>query len=101
MPFSTLALIAVTVLVSSFLSGVFGMAGGMILLGVLLVYYDVTTAMVLFSIIQFAANGSASTHPLAGDELRALRQLRRGTKGAFVFASERGAPFGASGFARL
>jgi uncharacterized protein len=57
MPLTTLALIAVTVLVSSFLSGVFGMAGGMILLGVLLVYYDVTTAMVLFSIIQFAANG--------------------------------------------
>jgi uncharacterized protein len=57
MPLSTLALIAITVLVSSFLSGVFGMAGGMILLGVLLVYYDVTTAMVLFSIIQFAANG--------------------------------------------
>jgi uncharacterized membrane protein YfcA len=57
MPLSTLALIAVTVLVSSFLSGVFGMAGGMILLGVLLVYYDVSTAMVLFSIIQFAANG--------------------------------------------
>src|ERR1700733_13676220 len=57
MPLSTLALIAVTVLVSSFLSGVFGMAGGMILLGVLLVYLDVSTAMVVFSIIQFAANG--------------------------------------------
>jgi uncharacterized protein len=57
MPLSTLALIAATVLVSSFLSGVFGMAGGMILLGVLLIYYDVSTAMVLFSIIQFAANG--------------------------------------------
>jgi uncharacterized protein len=57
MPLSTLALIAATILVSSFLSGVFGMAGGMILLGVLLVYFDVTTAMVLFSIIQFAANG--------------------------------------------
>jgi uncharacterized membrane protein YfcA len=57
MPLSTLALIAATILVSSFLSGVFGMAGGMILLGVLLVYYDVSTAMVLFSIIQFAANG--------------------------------------------
>ena len=57
MPLTSLALIAATVLVSSFLSGVFGMAGGMILLGVLLVYFDVTTAMVLFSIIQFAANG--------------------------------------------
>jgi len=57
MPLSTLALIGATILVSSFVSGVFGMAGGMILLGVLLVYYDVTTAMILFSIIQFAANG--------------------------------------------
>jgi uncharacterized protein len=56
-PFTTLALIAAAVAVSSFLSGVFGMAGGMILLGVLLVYFDVSTAMVLFSIIQFAANG--------------------------------------------
>jgi uncharacterized protein len=55
MPLSTLALIGATILVSSFVSGVFGMAGGMILLGVLLVYYDVTTAMILFSIIQFAA----------------------------------------------
>jgi len=57
MPLTSLALIAATVLVSSFLSGVFGMAGGMILLGVLLVYFDVTVAMVVFSIIQFAANG--------------------------------------------
>src|SRR5262249_35204863 len=31
-------------------------AGGMVLLGVLLIYFDVTTAMVLFSIIQFVAN---------------------------------------------
>jgi uncharacterized membrane protein YfcA len=57
MPLTSLALIAATILVSSFLSGVFGMAGGMILLGVLLVYFDVTVAMVVFSIIQFAANG--------------------------------------------
>src|ERR1700674_1902430 len=57
MPLTSLALIAATMVVSSFLSGVFGMAGGSILLGVLLVYFDVTTAMVLFSIIQFAANG--------------------------------------------
>ena len=42
---------------SSFISGVFGMAGGMILLGVLLNYFDVPSAMILFSIIQFCANG--------------------------------------------
>jgi len=52
-----LALIGVTIVVSSFISGTFGMAGGMVLLGVLLVYFDVTTAMVLFSILQFFANG--------------------------------------------
>jgi hypothetical protein len=33
------------------------MAGGMILVGVLLAYFDVATGMVIFSIIQFAANG--------------------------------------------
>jgi uncharacterized protein len=56
MPLFSLAVIGVTIVFSSFVSGVFGMAGGMVLLGVLLVYFDVTTAMVLFSIIQFACN---------------------------------------------
>ncbi len=56
MSFTTLAVIGATILVSSFISGTFGMAGGMVLLGVLLVYFPVTTAMVLFSIIQFVAN---------------------------------------------
>ena len=53
-----LALIGLTIIISSFISGVFGMAGGMILLGVLLNYFDVAAAMILFSIIQFVANGS-------------------------------------------
>jgi uncharacterized membrane protein YfcA len=55
-PFA-LALIAATVLATSFLSGIFGMAGGLILLGVLLVFMDVAPAMVLFGVIQMAANG--------------------------------------------
>src|SRR6476661_5509028 len=42
---------------TSFISGLFGMAGGMILVGVLLIYFDVATGMVIFSIIQFVANG--------------------------------------------
>jgi len=54
---SVLAIIGVTIIFSSFVSGVFGMAGGMILLGVLLNYFDVATGMILFSIIQFFANG--------------------------------------------
>jgi uncharacterized protein len=54
---SVLALIGATIVFTSFLSGVFGMAGGMILLGVLLNYFDVATGMILFSIIQLFANG--------------------------------------------
>ena len=50
-------LIATTIIATSFISGLFGMAGGMILVGVLLVYFDVATGMVIFSIIQFVANG--------------------------------------------
>jgi len=57
MTFTAMAVVAATIVVSSFLSGVFGMAGGMILLGVLLVYFDVPTSMLLFSIIQMASNG--------------------------------------------
>src|SRR5712692_2181254 len=54
---SVLVLIGATIVFSSFLSGVFGMAGGMVLLGVLLNYFDVATGMILFSIIQLFANG--------------------------------------------
>src|SRR5438270_13575571 len=57
MALSAVAIIAVTIVFSSFVSGVFGMAGGMILLGVLLNYLDVAAGMVLFSIIQLFANG--------------------------------------------
>ena len=48
-------------LASSFVSGLFGMAGGMILLGVLLVFMDVAPAMVLFGIIQMVSNGWRAT----------------------------------------
>ncbi len=50
-------MIGATVVATSFLSGIFGMAGGMILLGVLLVFFDVPAAMVLFGAIQVVANG--------------------------------------------
>src|SRR5258705_2613870 len=57
MTLTVLALIGATIIFSSFLSGVFGMAGGMVLLGVLLNYFDVATGMIFFSIIQLFANG--------------------------------------------
>lgn len=47
--------------------------------------------------------GTPSTHPLLGDELRALRKLQReqAPKSPFVFTSERGSPFTTAGFARM
>jgi uncharacterized protein len=56
MTLAAFVLLGLTIMVSSFISGVFGMAGGLILLGVLLTYFDVAAAMILFSIIQFFAN---------------------------------------------
>ncbi len=62
MTVASLAIIGVTILCSSFISALFGMAGGMVLLGVLLVYFDVATGMVLFSIIQLGTNGWRALH---------------------------------------
>jgi uncharacterized membrane protein YfcA len=45
------------VLATSFLAGVLGMAGGMILMGVLLVIFPVPTAMVLHAVTQMSSNG--------------------------------------------
>ena len=53
--------------------------------------------------IRRVKQGSPSTHPILGDELRALRRLQReqDPKSSFVFTSERGAPFSTAGFARM
>jgi type 1 fimbriae regulatory protein FimB/type 1 fimbriae regulatory protein FimE len=47
--------------------------------------------------------GTPATHPIGGDELRALRRLQReqDPKSPFVFTSERGSPFTTAGFARM
>lgn len=57
MPLATIVAVAGTVLLTSFLSGIFGMAGGLVLLGVLLLILDVTSAMILFGVTQLGANG--------------------------------------------
>jgi uncharacterized protein len=51
---------AATVLVTSFIAGIFGMAGGMLLMGVLLFMVSVPDAMVLHGVAQMASNGSRS-----------------------------------------
>lgn len=47
--------------------------------------------------------GTPSTHPILGDELRALRRLQREQEpqSPYVFTSERGTPFTTAGFARM
>lgn len=47
--------------------------------------------------------GTPSTHPIQGDEMRALKQLQKeqDPKSPFVFTSERGTPFTTAGFARV
>jgi type 1 fimbriae regulatory protein FimB/type 1 fimbriae regulatory protein FimE len=53
--------------------------------------------------VRRAKRGTPATHPIRGDELRALRRLAReqDPKSPFVFTSERGAPFTTAGFARM
>ena len=52
--------------------------------------------------VRRAKNGTPSTHPLTGREMRALRRLHREAAGSpFIFVSERGAPFTTAGFARM
>ena len=53
--------------------------------------------------VRRAKRGTPSTHPILGDELRALRKLQRDQepKSPFVFTSERASPFTTAGFARL
>jgi integrase len=52
--------------------------------------------------VRRAKNGKPTTHPLRGDELRALRKLQRESPASpFLFVSERGAPFSTAGFAKM
>jgi integrase len=49
--------------------------------------------------VRRAKNGKAATHPIRGDEMRALRKLQReAPKSPFVFVNERGTPFSPDGF---
>jgi uncharacterized protein len=52
----SLSIVGAAIFLSAFISGVFAIAGGMILLGALLAFFDVPTAMVLFSVLSSTAN---------------------------------------------
>ena len=52
--------------------------------------------------VRRAKNGKPAAHPLRGDEVRALRELRRQfPDSSFVFATERGGPFTTDAVNRL
>ena len=70
-----LALVA-TMVATSFLSGIFGMAGGLILMGVLLTLLPLPEAMALHAITQMASNGWRG--------LLWLRHVRWRAAGAFL-----------------
>jgi uncharacterized protein len=53
---SLLLLLSATILGTAFLSGIFGMAGGLILIGVLLVLLPLPEAMALHAVTQIASN---------------------------------------------
>ncbi len=52
-----IAALLATMVATSFLSGIFGMAGGLVLMGVLLAILPLPTAMALHAIAQIASNG--------------------------------------------
>ena len=49
--------LGVSIVATSFLSGLFGMAGGMVLMGLLLLFLPVPAAMILHGVTQVASNG--------------------------------------------
>ena len=53
----SILLILVATLVTAFISGIFGMAGGLILMGVLTALLPVSTAMIVHGAIQMVSNG--------------------------------------------
>ena len=57
MSVSLLIVLFVTSVATSFLSGIFGMAGGMVLMGILLALLTVPEAMALHAVAQIASNG--------------------------------------------
>jgi site-specific recombinase XerD len=53
--------------------------------------------------VRRAKNGTPSVHPIRGDEIRALRKLRRESlaEASYVFVTERGGPMSTIGFHHL
>ncbi len=74
-----LAAVAATALVTSFISGILGMAGGMIFMGVLIALLPVPQAMVLHGVTQLASNGWRAVLWRSSIDWRVFRGCAYGT----------------------
>ena len=84
MTLSMAAVLLVAVFFTSMLSGIFGMAGGLILLGILLVILPVGTAIAVQGTIQLIANGSRAFLSRAYIDWRVLGIMTLGLLAAAV-----------------
>src|SRR5262245_39480717 len=76
--------LASTMVATSFLSGIFGMAGGLILMGVLLALLPLPEAMALHAVTQMASNGWRSLLWLPHVRWRAVATFLTGCVVAFA-----------------
>jgi uncharacterized protein len=79
------AILAVSAVVTSFVSGILGMAGGMILMGVLLAIMPVPAAMMLHGITQLASNAWRAFMWRQTVDWRVFRQYLYGALAALGF----------------
>ena len=81
------AILLATVFLTAMLSGIFGMAGGLVLLGVLLLLLPVGTAIAVQGAIQIIANGSRAFFSRKFIDWRVLAIMTLGlfTAGAILF----------------
>lgn len=80
----TWVIILIAVLATSFISGVFGMAGGLILMGVLALLLPVSGAMVVHGVVQSVANGWRAVLWRRWIEWRVLGLYLAGAAAAFA-----------------
>ena len=83
-PLLVLSLIAVSSLVTSFISGILGMAGGMILMGVLLALLPLPATMMLHGVTQLAANGGRALMLRREIDWRVFRGIGLGSLAALA-----------------
>src|SRR5919112_3461044 len=93
MTFAAVAALAIVVFATAFLSGIFGLAGGLILMGALLLFLPVTTAMVLHATTQIASNGSRAFLLRKHNDYGIFARYMMGAAAAFaLFAAIRFVP---------